>query len=349
MISILITGKDGTYDATDFHDTVTLSGDYKQCSRSLSFNLIEEEGKSVINCDVGNSVVFKEDDKVLFDGFIVSRQKTTDSPKIQIKCFDRGFYLKKNKGVYKFSNQTPESIVKKICSDFGISVGEVATTDVPVSRNFIGVSLYEIIMTAYTLASEKTKESYLLVFKEDKLCVIEKKVNESTLLIEPGGSLMASSCTESIENMINQVVIYDKDDKVVKTLKKDELISLYGLMQSYIKQGDDSAETEKKADKILEDNGYSQKITVESLGNSSLITGGTVVVKEPYTGVCGVFFIDTDTHTWKNGLYFDKLTLNFKNIMDEKEAGSLPKASSSSGSGTGSLKYNGYVNPPGEE
>ena len=67
-----------------------------------------------------------------------------------------------------------------------------------------------------------------------------------------------------------------------------------------------------------------QKIIVNSLGNLANITGGTVVVREPYTGVYGLFYIDADVHTWKLGQYYNKLTLNFKNIMDEQEAGSLP-------------------------
>lgn len=49
------------------------------------------------------------------------------------------------------------------------------------------------------------------------------------------------------------------------------------------------------------------------------------MVKEPYTGLSGVFFIDGDSHTWKNGIYTNKLTLNFQNLMDEKESGQNDK------------------------
>lgn len=47
------------------------------------------------------------------------------------------------------------------------------------------------------------------------------------------------------------------------------------------------------------------------------------MLDEPYTGLYGLFFIEADTHTWKNGLYFNKLTLNLKAVMDEKETGEL--------------------------
>lgn len=37
------------------------------------------------------------------------------------------------------------------------------------------------------------------------------------------------------------------------------------------------------------------------------------------TGLSGIFWIDSDTHTWENGTHIMNLELNFKNIMDEKE------------------------------
>lgn len=357
MINILITDSGGTYDATKFVDTVTWSGEYTQCARTLKFNLVMEQTNSTVPCNVGDSVIFKSDGQLLFDGFIVSRQKNTGSNKIEIQCFDRGFYLNRNKGVYKFSGQTPENIVKRICADFGILTGEIAETGIPITRNFIGVSLYQIIMTAYTLAAEKTKASYMPMFKGDRFCIVEKRINSETMVIEGGANLMEASCTESIEKMVNQVVIYNQDDKIVKTLKNDEFIRLYGLMQEYIKQGDNDSESEKKAQKTLDDNGFSQKMTVEELGGVSNITGGTVVVREPYTGVYGLFYIDSDTHTWQNGLYFNKMVVNFKNIMDEMEVGSLPSTSntksstkSTSGvdSGSSGGGWPGYINNPGE-
>ena len=354
MISILIAGNSGTYDATQFVDAVTWSGEYTQCSRSLNFSLVMEQDNPAVRCDLGNAVVFKVDGRLLFDGFIVSRQKSTGSNKIEIQCFDRGLYLKRNKGVYKFSGTTAENVVKRVCGDFGIPTGEIAQTGVPITRNFIGVNLYDIIMTAYTLAAEKTGASYLPVFKGDKLCVVEKRVNDETIIIEGGANLMEASCTESIEKMVNQVVIYNKDDRIIKTLKEDAAIQAYGLMQEYIKQGDDGSEADKKAQKLLDDNGYSQKMTVEALGDTSNVTGGTVVVREPYTGVYGLFYIDSDTHTWKNGLYFNKMVVNFKNIMDDTEAGNLPKSSSGKSGKKGAKKgssgtWPGYVSKPGEE
>lgn len=336
MIKLLITNSSGTVDITHLVQSVTWSGDYQQCARTLSFNLIssytDKNVPSVI-CELGNAITFMQNNKSLFEGYVFERQKDTGSSTIDITAYDAGIYLKRNEASYKFSNITPESITKKICSDFGISVGAAVSTGIKISRNFVGVNLYQIIMTAYTLAAEETGEQYLLRFIGSKLYVIKKAVSDETLIIQ-GGNLMSATTSESITNMINQVAIYNSDDVLVGTKKDSEAIKLYGLMQSYLKQPDGEDYT-NKAKALISDNGVKQKITVENLGNIANLTGNTVVVKEPYTGIYGLFYIDADIHTWKLGQYYNKLTLNFKSIMDEQEAGSLPNSSGSVTSDTG--------------
>ncbi|MDF2844794.1 MAG: hypothetical protein K0R00_3220 [Herbinix sp.] len=326
MIKLLITNSKGTFDITQLIDTITWSGHYLQCARTLDFGLIStytDKSIPTIDCELGNAVTFLQDERVLFTGYVFERQKDTGSSTIDINCYDRGIYLKKNQANYKFTNITPEAITKKVCSDFGIEVGSIISTGTSVTRNFIGVNLYSIIQTAYTLASEKTGKHYMIRFHGSKLNVIEKTKTEETLIIEGGNNLMSASTSESISDMINQVAIYNKDDTLVKILKNDEAIKLYGLMQGYIKQPEKEDVTDN-AKKILADNGVKQTITINNLGNIANVTGGTVVVREPYTGLYGLFYIDADVHTWKLGQYYNKLTLNFKNIMDEQEAGSLP-------------------------
>jgi hypothetical protein len=347
MLKLLIANSAGTVDITQLVQSITWSGDYQQCARTLEFGLVSsprDKNVPAVECELGNGVVFMQDNRVLFDGYIFERQKSTGSSVINITCYDRGIYLKRNEAVYKFTNMTPEAIAKRVCSDFGITIGSLAATGIKITRNFIGVSLYKIIQTAYTLASEKTGEKYMIRFDGAKMSVIKKTVTDETLVIEGGSNLMSASTTESIANMINQVAIYNTDDQLVGKQKDAEAIKLYGVMQSYLKQSDGEDATEK-AKKLISDNGISQKITIENLGNIANITGGTVVVREPYTGIYGLFYIDSDVHTWKLGQYYNKLVVNFKNIMDEQEVGSLPNktgnktASSSKNNSTWTYLY----------
>ena len=77
-----------------------------------------------------------------------------------------------------------------------------------------------------------------------------------------------------------------------------------------------------EAEALLQDNGFSQNVVVEVLGDPRLITGETVVVEEEHTGLQGIFWIDADTHTWTRDQYSGKLTLSCRNVMTQAGAGS---------------------------
>lgn len=319
MIRVLING----VDATALVPTVKWSGDYQQCARTLDFGLLSSSTDSkipTVTCPLGTPVQLWQENTLLFEGFVFYRQKATNSSVIDVTCFDRGIYLKKNAKAYKTTNSTPEAFTKRICADFNIPIGDLAATGVVFTRNFPGTKLYDMIQTAYTIASVKTKKKYQVGFRGAKLCVWEKNAVSNSPVLEGGVNLLDAAVTESIQNMINQVAVYSRDDQLIRTVKNDTAIDKFGLMQEVMGQveGEDTA---AKAQKLLDDNGEEQKITVNNLGNVSYITGTSVIMREAYTGLYGLFFIDSDMHTWKNGMYVNRLVLNFRNIMDEKEAG----------------------------
>lgn len=326
MIKLWITNSKGAFDITELTPSITWSGEVSQCARTLSAGIISscaDKNIPAVLYELGNSITMKSGKVTLFEGYILERQKNTESSIIDITCYDKGFYLNKNKTTYKFKNSTPETIVKTVCRDFGIAMGPIAETGVKISRNFIGVSLYQIIQTAYTLASEQTGEQYMIRFAGPKLNVIKKGITAETMVIEGGSNLMSASISESITSMVNQVAIYDHKDKLVRIVKDEEAIKSFGLMQNYLNQPQKTDVT-AEAKKLIKDNGITQRITIDNLGNIANIAGGAVVVREPYTGLDGLFYIDADVHTWKSGQYYNKLTVNFKNIMDKQGAGSLP-------------------------
>ena len=325
MLKLSITSKSGTVDITQLVPTITLSGDYQQCARTLEFGILSsptDGNLPAATCELGNAVTLREGENVLFSGTIFTRQKSTEGSTIDITCYDRGIYLKRNEAVYKFSGMTPEAITRRICADFSIPIGKLASTGVKINRNFVGVSLYRIIQTAYTMASNKTGKKYQIRFNGNELDIIEKGISKEATLITGGVNLISSSTTESIEDMINQVKIYNSKDKFVGYQDNSEAIRLYGLLQSILRQSENE-DAVAEAKKMIAENGVSQKITIENLGDISNLTGGSVVVQEPYTGVYGLFYIDSDVHTWKNGQYYNKLVINFQNLMSMEDAGAI--------------------------
>jgi hypothetical protein len=225
-----------------------------------------------------------------------------------------------------YVNRKPEEVAAALAAEFGFKVGALEATGISLTRNFLtATSVADIIISMYTLASRETGKQYHFGFRGDELFVSEKKVDELTLILSGESNLIAANTTESIENMVNAVQIYDKDGRFVREVADQEAIDSYGRLQEALKQTkDDNMAAE--AQKLLDQGGAEQKISVDCLGNIANVAGGAVVVHEPYTGLYGLFYIDSDVHEWRNGLYFNKLVLNYKSIMSEKEAGSLPNA-----------------------
>lgn len=124
--------------------------------------------------------------------------------------------------------------------------------------------------------------------------------------------------------MVSSVAVYSDTYKKTATYNSTEnYVALYGLMQAAIKASacDNPSETAKQQ---LEDNGISTTITAQCIGSVKLISGHTVVIHEPQTGTDGLFWILTDSHTTARGIYQTKVTLDFRNLMDQQEAGSVP-------------------------
>ena len=351
-MQVLLTNKKGSFDITPLIPTVKWSGDYMQAARTLDFSIVSSPTDPtipVVEIDNGCHVTFKEGE-TLFSGHIFTRTKTTGSSTIALTCYDKGYYLKKNKTIKKYTGRQPEDITRDLAAEFGFEVGELASTGIQVSRNFITpTSIYDIISTAYTLASQSNGKKYHIGFRGNKLYVTEKVPNDRTLIIQGKSNLIEASVTESVADMVNAVAIYDANGNYVRSVENGEWIKLYGRMQDAVKQTNDDDKA-AEAERLLSEGGPTQKITIDNLGNIANITGGTVVVREPYTGLYGLFYIDSDIHEWKRGQYYNKLTLNFKALMNEKEAGSLPNADGSKTGGStdesGSDKLS-YINKPG--
>ena len=155
--------------------------------------------------------------------------------------------------------------------------------------------------------------------------MVEKAIGPESIRLVPGSNLLWCRSTESIEKMVNRVTVYDDECRKVASYDSPEnYIDLYGLMQQAIRASDKES-PEAAARDILEQNGISTTITAQCLGNVKLITGNAVVVHEPITGVDGLFWITADSHTVTRGIYQTKVTLDFRDLMDEQTAGSVPK------------------------
>jgi len=326
----LITARnsEGEYNVSDMFKRIEWSGDVDSCCRTLGLEMIvsaTDKTLPYVYLPLAGGVQMTLDGKRLFVGNVVSKDKSTDSATMSVNCFDKGFYLKNSKATRKYNGETPESITRQLCSTYGIEIGSLASTGFAVKRKFSAVPLYSIIDSVYTLAAKQNGKKYLLRFDGAKLDVIERGVTPQSVMLQSGVNIQTATYSESIESMVNRVLIYDNEGNFVSSVSDDAAVKKYGLLADVITQSD-GEDAKAEAREILDDNGVERKVTVTCLGHPKLITGNTVWLYEPFTGQANTCWIDADTHVWQNGVYTCKLTLNYKNQMRESESGTEEKA-----------------------
>lgn len=324
VLRLRATGPDGTAaNIETVCRTITWSGDWRSAARTLRYTPAVSQDDSRlprVPTALGGSVQLWSGDSLLMDAFALERTRDSLGNTIDVTAYDRGLYLTRNSAFLRVDGQTPEAVAASLCRQFGIRTGTLAATGVPVTRNFVGVPLYKLIMTLYSLAADRTGKKYHLRFRGAELEVAEAAQSSASVALRPGSNLLGFVTKESASAMTNSVAIYDDGGRLLRTRQDDQAAALYGLMQTAIRAGayDDP---DGHAGQLLKENGLKTTITLTALGDVRLVTGSTVVVEEPVTGTQGLFWILSDAHTWTRGVYRTKLTLSLEAVMDSQTAG----------------------------
>lgn len=319
---VIVSPQGETWDVTERVSTLTWSGSIKRVSRSVEAVMATPNDGSLpeLPCELGSELRLWCGGRTRFRGNLVTREKATEGVTTTLTALDRGRFLANNEGWYTFRGAAPEEAVRALCGDFGIPVAALAATGTAVSRKYPGVALDKIVDGLYTLAARQNGRRYLSRFNGLGELEVVEKPETAALELAPGKNLQSLRVTEDISKLRNTVGIYSQTGARVRTVSDAESAALYGQFLHILTQRD-GEDAGAEAQAYLEDNGLQQTMTVECLGDPELISGSAVLLRANTTGVTGLCWIDSDTHTWKNGQYFCRLALNFRSITNEVEAG----------------------------
>lgn len=332
----------GGTDVTELAESITTSGSEKECARTLKAEIVQsptDKNIPTVSLENGMTVRFEADGQSL-TGVVLSVARSTASSRVTVTAKDLGIYVKRNQAAFKVKNATAEAAASALCAKYGMPVGSLAPTGFVFGRYYMGVSLHDAIMTGYALAAAVNGKAYMLRMDGETVSVIEKGATLACVIAE-GENLMEATYSESAENVVNRVEVYDKKGNLKQTVNGDTSI---GVLSEIIVASSSLEESIAAANETIQKSGVKRSGTVQNLGNPACISGNAVLVRESFTGLYGRFFISSDTHTWKNGIYTNKLTLAWEATMDTKAAGEEIKKSSG---GSGNREAWEYKYPPG--
>ncbi len=312
-------------DITQYCKTISWSGDISQCARKLECTLayaIFDKNQNKTQIGPGTLVWLQEDGKELFRGIVFDRELSS-SGELKFTAYDYLIYFLKSKVTYNFTNIISEAATEKIITDLGVKYNRIPTVEIPITLLVKAKPAYDAIMEIYTMLSPKTGKKYIPIMDADQVSVIEKGAIVDNFILQPETNLGNATFNDSISNMINKVQIIDEKGNYIGKVENTGAITAYGVLQDiYEYNTSDSQNATAMASGLLKNVERTFKAT--ALGNSKIITGYALKTQIFYIDILqnATMYIDADAHTWDvaTGLHTMELTLNFDNIMNEKEA-----------------------------
>ncbi|MDP4146520.1 MAG: terminase [Bacillota bacterium] len=324
MISVWTLSGNKSVNITPLLKSIEWSGDKSQASRKLGLSVaysIFDKNQVFIQITPGSLIWAMEDGNEFFRGVVFSRELSSSGQELKITAYDYLIYFLKSKASFNFSNALPEDIAVKICQEVGVGAGSILKTGTRIDLIVQAQSLYDVIMKAYTKVSQINGRQYMALMKGTALNIIEKGSTVVDYTLKPEENVIDTSYTESIENMVNKVKIYDdKGNYTGKLVSNDGWVKLYGVLQEAY-----TIEEGKNPTVVAENmmHGLDICTDIEVLGNRACISGYALNTNIWYIDSLknSKWYIDSDSHTWDigTGKHTMKLTLYQQNEMDAKE------------------------------
>ena len=298
-------------------EKIEWSGSHNQSSRTISFTLPSNpyyKDFEDVSIKLGDIVTMKDGSIVLFVGVITSREKTAEVGTASYVAKDFMHYLLRSTVSCKFTNTTAESITRYLCNSLDIKTSNLEITNINIPKLiFEEKSIYDIIIKAYRKAYAQTKKKYMLVMNGQKVSVIAKG-QASGVTLDQNENITAASYSDTTDNMVNIVKIYNDELEQVGVVKNNDDVNKYGHYQSAYKKEED-VDARKEAEAMLV--GITKQASVEAIGDVRALAGYSIIIKDAATGLSGKFYIESDTHTFENGVHTMSLTLSWNNVMEE--------------------------------
>ena len=126
-------------------------------------------------------------------------------------------------------------------------------------------------------------------------------------------NVVSSKYKETLNSMVNRVRIYDGEGNPIGVVSNDADLKYGVFQQVYTKEeGKDANTTAKSMFK-----GVEKTFTLECINYNKAVTGAGATVKDSATGLSGSVWIESDTHTWQNGVATMSLTLTLRELGKE--------------------------------
>lgn len=324
-MKLLLLKQDGRqYDVTAACTSISWRGTAAEAARSLSFSYINapyDITRTLPTIATGDAVSFScEPEGEVFFGQIFGIEKSSQTGSITYEAFDLMKHLLESKGQYVFKKTTPEAIAAQVLADVQVPVRYLYPTGVNIESMLCdSMSLYDIIMAAYGKAKAATGDRYFAMIYKRGFGMYRAEWSVKNFVLSDRINIYESSASEHMDEIKNQIKIYDQSGTQVGELKDESSIKMFGVFQDiYRQEGDGDSSTGAK--ELLK--GMPEaSLQLSALGDISCLSNYFVQIQDSATGLSGKYWIASDEHVFEGGTHKMRLEVKFDSVMDVKESG----------------------------
>ncbi|MGN7455500.1 XkdQ/YqbQ family protein [Paenibacillus pasadenensis] len=298
--------------------SIRWSGDVKQAARKLVVELVNTaDGRSrLAEIDKGGELrLAGESGAELFRG-VVFADSIDSGGRMSATAYDENIYLTKTKDSRLFRRMTADGIIRQLCGEFGVPVGELASTGFVIPKLIQrDKTLYEMMTKALEMTEEQNGRRFELGSREGRVELRERSAQLVPWRIEAGRNLLSASCSQSMEEMKTQVKVMGLDPQRTEqavVVRSAELAERFGVMQHFVKPSAAMSRSmmQQQADELLRQLAtFADEARIEALGIEEAVSGAVVKVEERLSGIVGRYAITADEHSYEGGAHRMALTL----------------------------------------
>jgi hypothetical protein len=278
----------------------------------LTFSVANDSRLSI---EEGNAVKLIIDGRNCFFGYIFKKQRN-DYNEVSITCYDQLRYFK-NKDTYSYVGRKASELIKMICDDFYLNVGNIEDTGYVIPQKVMSnKTLFDIIQDALDTTMTNTNNLYVLYDDFGAISLQNISTMKIPLLIDADTG-QSFEYTSSIDDQTyNQVKLtYDNSStgkREIYLTKDSSHINEWGVLQ-YFDELEEGENGQQKASTLLEYyNQKTRKLSISgAFGDIRVHAGTSVLVRMEFDdiGVNNFMVVDSVTHNFNNGLHTMDLQL----------------------------------------
>lgn len=305
-------------DITPYLIEADWGGDLSQAARKLSFKIAytkKDKNFTNLKIEVGDKVELTFIDDLaaktctVFIGTVFLQNRSSASFTMDFIAYDNIVYLAKSKLTLKFTDATISTSISQVCNYLGVTAGTFHDDCNKYKVNLVedGKSGSEIIKDCLDIATSWTGYTYHIILDTtNRLNVVRCDNTVDSYKITDTTNLLDAQHSASIENMVNQVAVLDKDGNITGYVKNEADIKKYGLLQDEYKV-EDGKNTAQSAKAILKK--LAENSSLSCVGNIQCISGYAVDVTAEQ--INGKFLISSDSHKLSGNQHTMDLQLRY--------------------------------------